>query len=65
MLLIAHGALGNYDEIVFLGMGIIFVVMIIYSYIRSRHIETVDLDDILLNKRSDDAIRPPDHIELD
>ncbi len=64
MWIIAHGALGNYDEIVFLGMGIIFVVMIIYSYFRSRHIETVNLDDVLLRK-GDEAIRPPDHIELD
>lgn len=37
LILLAHGALGPYDEIIFLGVAVIFVVMMAVSWVRSRN----------------------------
>jgi hypothetical protein len=36
-ILLAHGALGPYDELIFLGVAVIFVVMMGVSWVRSRN----------------------------
>ncbi|MFO7321120.1 MAG: hypothetical protein DIU68_005295 [Chloroflexota bacterium] len=35
--LLAHGALGPFDEILFLGIAVIFLAMMGISWVRSRH----------------------------
>jgi hypothetical protein len=35
---LAHGALGPFDEIIFLGVGVIFLVMIGISWLKSRNL---------------------------
>jgi len=39
LVLLAHGALGYWDETVFFGIGIVFTVFMLYSYISSRNFE--------------------------
>jgi hypothetical protein len=36
MMILAHGALGIYDELVFVGIIVIFLVMVFFSWFRSR-----------------------------
>ncbi len=36
--ILAHGALGIFDEIIFLGVGVVFLVMIGISWIKSRNV---------------------------
>ena len=35
--LLAHGALGPYDELIFLGVAVIFLVMMGISWVKSRN----------------------------
>ncbi len=49
--LLAHGTLGNWDEMIFLGVSVIFVVMMGISWVRSRNIEP-EFDDIDVLKTS-------------
>jgi hypothetical protein len=60
--LLAHGALGPYDEIIFLGVAVIFVVMMGISWFRSRTAPP-PMDDEYLPPTSDDD--RPDHVSLD
>lgn len=48
-IILAHGALGEYDEIIFLGVGVVFVVLMGLSWLRSR------------NQTPEDAIQPETH----
>jgi hypothetical protein len=46
LVVLAHGALGPYDELIFAAVGIIFLAMMGISWVRSRH-EPDDADDVL------------------
>lgn len=37
--LLAHGALGPFDELIFLGVGVIFLVMMGISWLKSRNVQ--------------------------
>lgn len=37
--LLAHGALGAFDELIFLGVGVIFLVMMGISWLKSRDVK--------------------------
>lgn len=39
-LVLAHGALGNFDELLFVLIGIIFVGLMVYAWLRSRGSKT-------------------------
>lgn len=47
--LLAHGALGPYDELIFLGIFSIFIGMMIVSWFRSQHME-FENDDLMPQK---------------
>jgi hypothetical protein len=49
----AHGALGIFDELIWLTVAIAFFGMMIYAYIRSRALDDLDLP-------TDDAPAPTD-----
>ncbi len=36
-ILLAHGALGNFDEILFIAVGIVFVALMVFAWMRSRN----------------------------
>ncbi len=40
--LLAHGALGWFDEILFIGVGLAFVAMMVRSWLRSRSLPPAD-----------------------
>ncbi|MEO0561823.1 MAG: hypothetical protein AAF125_06905 [Chloroflexota bacterium] len=42
MFFLAHGALGPYDELIYLGVAVIFVVMMIVSWFQTRMTEYDD-----------------------
>jgi hypothetical protein len=35
---LAHGALGIWDEVIFIGVGILFLIFMVISWVRSRAI---------------------------
>lgn len=37
--LLAHGALGPFDEIIYLGVGVIFLIMMGISWLKSRNVK--------------------------
>lgn len=39
MVILAHGALGPYDELIFLSVGVAFLVMMGISWFKSRNIQ--------------------------
>lgn len=64
--LLAHGALGAFDEILLLAVGAGFVAMMVYSWIKSRNMEFDDPDsptDAPPDSPSTDS-DAPDHINL-
>jgi len=57
MILLAHGALGQWDEIVFIGVVVLFVIMMVISWIRSGGIESEPLEEIEKPKNADSSDR--------
>ena len=58
--ILAHGALGPFDEIIFLGIAVVFLGMMGVSWLRSQQLESDELEEGELS-------RPPDseHFELE
>ncbi|MBC8100004.1 MAG: hypothetical protein H7Y11_11225 [Armatimonadetes bacterium] len=54
---LAHGLLGQWDELIFLGVGVLFFAMMGFSFIRSR--DDDDLDDD--NPEADLPAEPADN----
>lgn len=63
LILLAHGALGIYDELLFLGVAVIFVVMMGISFVRSRN-QPPRLDDPPQPGAPADS-DTPNHVSLD
>lgn len=63
-ILLAHGALGIYDELLFLGVAVIFVVMMGISFVRSRN-QPPRLPEEPETPDSPTQGEAPDHISLD
>ncbi len=40
--ILAHGALGYWDELIFLGVGVLFIGMMVVSWLRSRGLDDID-----------------------
>lgn len=45
MVILAHGALGVWDEVIFLSVAAVFLIMMGISWIRSRSAPVEDVDD--------------------
>ena len=58
--ILAHGALGPYDEIIFIGIAVIFLGMMGLSWLRSQALEDDELED-----GEPAAAADADHFELD
>lgn len=43
-IILAHGALGAWDELIFLGIAVIFTGMVIYTWFKSRSLEPELID---------------------
>ena len=44
IVILAHGLLGGYDEVVFVGVAIVFVAMMAFSWFRSQQLPDDELD---------------------
>ena len=42
--ILAHGALGPFDEIIFLGIAIVFLAMMGFSWLRSQQLPDEEID---------------------
>jgi len=69
---IAHGALGPWDELIFLGVVVIFIMMMVVSWFRSRDIDWDAIDDpnnAISNKNTqninNDLNQSNEHFSLD
>lgn len=49
-MVLAHGALGIWDEVIFIGVGILFLVFMAISWVRSRAIPPVPSQDSLASE---------------
>jgi hypothetical protein len=61
---LAHGALGIYDELIFAGVGIAFLVMMGVSWLRSRNLPYDDEDDAKTPVDSEGAPQEDDRFRL-
>ncbi|QPC84467.1 hypothetical protein G4Y79_08850 [Phototrophicus methaneseepsis] len=44
-IILAHGALGSFDEVIFISVVMVFVVLMIFSWLRSRNLPD-DADEV-------------------
>lgn len=58
--ILAHGALGPFDEIIFLGIAIVFLGMMGVSWLRSQQLEDDDID-----RAEQSTAQDAEHFELD
>jgi hypothetical protein len=71
IILLAHGALGVFDELIAVTVAVGFFGMMIYAYIRSRALDDADLEGGELATEpsapsgEDDAPEAPDRYKLD
>ncbi|MEO8610003.1 MAG: hypothetical protein ABI690_19070 [Chloroflexota bacterium] len=68
-IILAHGALGGWDELIFLGVGAIFITMMGISWVKSRN-STVPLEEPEKTVPSEPAptesdTDSPDHFRLE
>ena len=59
-IILAHGALGPFDEIIFMGIAIVFLGMMGLSWLRSQNLEGDELDD-----EEDPRAPESEHFELE
>ena len=50
-IIFAHGALGAFDEVVFVSVILIFLVLMVLSWVRSRNLPDDDLLELLAMRR--------------
>lgn len=62
--ILAHGALGGYDEIIFVTVGVIFVVMMAISWLKSRNNLPEDEDTVVPATPPDVPAESPDRYRL-
>lgn len=62
--LLAHGALGPFDEIILVGVAVVFLILMAISWIKSRSIAP-DEEDISLETPVSPAHDQPDRFRLD
>ncbi|MCE2489901.1 MAG: hypothetical protein J4G17_07985 [Anaerolineae bacterium] len=43
--ILAHGALGVWDELIFLGITVVFALIMVFSWLRSRNLADEDVDE--------------------
>lgn len=64
LVILAHGALGWYDELVFLGIITIFIGMMIVSWFRSRSM-AFEEDDLMPQQTRDDTAANDERFTLE
>jgi hypothetical protein len=62
---LAHGALGWWDEVIFLGIIIVFLGLMGVSWLRSRNIEADEIDPAQVNQETTTETDSPERFRLD
>lgn len=62
-IVLAHGALGWYDELIFLGIAVLFLAMMGITWFRSRNMDFEEMD--LMPEQPDKAPNSGERYELD
>lgn len=62
--LLAHGALGPWDELIFLSVFVIFIIIMGISWVRSRALGDDDLDEETVTRETPDAEDGDDRFAL-
>jgi hypothetical protein len=57
---IAHGALGSFDELIFVGVGVVFLALMAISWLRSRSASSETHDELNAKIAPHDTETPPD-----
>lgn len=63
--ILAHGALGNFDELIFIGVIVIFIIMMALSWLRSLNEDPSLLDEPEKQKREENPSTDAEHFRLD
>jgi hypothetical protein len=63
--LLAHGALGIYDELIFGGVGVVFLVMMGISWLRSRNAPELDEPIVTQDETPAEEVEKPERFRLD
>jgi hypothetical protein len=63
-IILAHGSLGDWDEIIFISVAFIFLVMMGISWVKSRA-TAPELDDTAPTSPSESSEEKPGHFRLD
>jgi len=61
IVILAHGALGAFDEIIFISIAIVFLGMMAFSWFRSQQLSDEDDNEPIIKHDSSDT----EHFELD
>ena len=62
---LAHGVLGNWDEIILLGIAVIFIIIMGIAWVNSRNTTYEFDDDPAADKESPDSDSSPERFRLD
>ena len=62
--ILAHGALGAFDELIFAGVGVVFLVMMAVSWLRSRNLPPEDEENVAAQPDSDAASQEGERFRL-
>lgn len=62
--ILAHGALGAFDEIIFLGVGVVFLVMMGISWLKSRNMKP-EFNDPSIPAKVKSPEQQPDRFKLE
>jgi hypothetical protein len=62
---LAHGALGPFDELIFLGVGVVFLVMMGISWLRSRNVKPEFDDPTHSAEATNTGTEAPDRFKLE
>jgi hypothetical protein len=64
-IILAHGSLGPWDELIFLGVGAIFITMMGVSWVRSRNNAPLEENEPLPPSDTAPESDSPDHFRLE
>lgn len=62
--ILAHGALGSFDELIYLGIAVVFVVIMAVSWLRSRN-STLEAEEDEVAEKPREVQDSPDRFKLD
>jgi hypothetical protein len=63
--ILAHGALGVFDEVIFISVVMVFIVLMVFSWIRSRNLPDEDEQPDIVTEPTHSDASSDDHFSLE